>query len=142
MSTLFVAKSKNLQSWGHGVGVTKFLYKVGVSDGSADDAITGLNDAKAAGLEDWKLLAKQNVEHDEDAALGQLALREQQLDSDFYPPIRGEPGIFKVKVSNVEDDMMVRAALANENQQLKTLKANDKDIAAYLLRRASQAKEF
>ena len=142
MSTLFVAKSKDLQSWGHGVGVTKFLYKVGVSDGSADDAITGLNDAKAAGLEDWKLLAKQDVEHDEAAALGQLELREQQLDSDFYPPIRGEPGIFKVKVSNVEDDMMVRAALANENQQLKTLKAKDKDIAAYLLRRASQAKEF
>jgi len=142
VSTLFVAKSKDLQSWGHGVGVTKFLYKVGVFDGSADDAITGLNDAKAAGLEDWKLLAEKDVEHDEAAALEQLELREQQLDSDFYPPIRGEPGIFKVKVSNVEDDMMVRAALANENQQLKTLKAKDKDIAAYLLRRASQEKEF
>ena len=142
MSTLFVAKSKDLQSWGHGVGVTKFLYKVGVFAGSADDAITGLNDAKAAGLEDWKLLGEQDVEHDEAAALEQLALREQQLDSDFYPPIRGEPGIFKVKLSNVEDDMMVRAALANENQQLKTLKAKDKDIAAYLLRRASQEKEF
>ena len=142
MPKLFVAKSKDLQSWGHGVGVTKFLYKVGVFNGSADDAIIGLNDTKAAGLEDWKLLGEQDVEHDEAAALEQLALREQQLDSDFYPPIRGEPGIFKVKVSNVEDDMMVRAALANENQQLKTLKAKDKDIAAYLLRRASQAKEF
>ena len=33
---------------------------------------------------------------------------------------------------------MLRAALANENQQLKTLKAKDKDIAAYLLRRAGE----
>lgn len=142
MPKLFVAKSKDLQSWGHGVGVTKFLYKVGVFNGSADDAINDLNEAKAAGLEDWKLLGEEDVDHDEAAALEQLAIREQQLDTDFYPPIRGEPGIFKVKISNVEDDMMIRAALANENQQLKTLKAKDKDIAAYLLRRASQTKEF
>ena len=142
MSKLFVAKSKNLQDWGHGVGVTKFLFKVGVFDGSGDDAIARLNDEKAGGRDDWKLLGQQDSDQDEATALAQLARREQLLDPDFYPTIRGEPGIFKVKVSNVEDDMMVRAALANENEQLKTLKAKDKDIAAYLLRRAAQAKEF
>lgn len=142
MSTLFVAKSKDLQDWGHGVGVTKFLFKVGVADGTGDQAINHLNDQKAAGREDWKLLGKQEADQDEGTAVAQLALREQLLDPDFYPAVRGEPGIFKVKVSNVEDDMMVRAALANENEQLKTLKAKDKDIAAYLLRRASQEKEF
>jgi len=142
VSKLFVAKSKDLQDWGHGVGVTKFLFKVGVFDGSGEDATARLNEDKAGGREDWKLLAQQDSDQDEATALAQLALREQQLDPDFYPTIRGEPGIFKVKVSNVEDDMMLRAALANENEQLKTLKAKDKDIAAYLLRRAAQTKEL
>jgi len=140
--TLFVAKSKDLQDWGHGVGVTKYLFKVGVTDGSGDDAITELTARKAAGREDWKLLGKQDADQDEAAALEQLGLREQLLDPDFYPAIRSEPGIFKVKIANVENDMMVRAALSNENEQLKTLKAKEKDIAAYLLRKASKSNEF
>ena len=142
MPTLFVAKSKDLQDWGHSVGVTKYLFKVGVTDGSGDDAITELTARKAAGREDWKLLGKHDADQDEAAALEQLGLREQLLDPDFYPAIRSEPGIFKVKIANVENDMMVRAALSNENEQLKTLKAKEKDIAAYLLRKASKSNEF
>ena len=142
MPTLFVAKSKDLQDWGHGVGVTKFLFKVGIADGSGDDAVADLTARKAAGREDWKLLAKQDTDQDEAAVLEQLGSREQLLDPDFYPAIRNEPGIFKVKVSNVENDMMLRAALSNENEQLKTLKAKEKDIAAYLLRRSSKTSEL
>ena len=142
MPTLFIAKSKDLQDWGHGVGVTKFLFKVGIADGSGDDAVGDLTARKAAGREDWKLLAKQDTDQDEAAVLEQLGSREQLLDPDFYPAIRNEPGIFKVKVSNVENDMMLRAALSNENEQLKTLKAKEKDIAAYLLRRASKTSDL
>lgn len=138
MATLFVAKSKALQDWGHGVGVTKFLFKVGVTDGSIDDAILVMNAERVAGCDDWKPLDKQETEFDEATAIERVGRREQALDPDFYPKIRAARGIFKVKIDNVENDMMVRAALANENQQLKTLKAKDKDIAAYLLRRAGE----
>ena len=142
MPTLFVAKSKDLQDWGHGVGVTKFLFKVGITDGSGDDSVVDLTARKAAGREDWKLLAKQDTDQAEAAILEKLGSCEQLLDPDFYPAIRNEPGIIKVKVSNVENDMMLRAALSNENEQLKTLKAKEKDIAAYLLRRASKTNEL
>lgn len=142
VATLFVAKSKDLQDWGHGVGVTKFLFKVGVAEGAGNALVAELSARKAAGREDWKLLGSQETDQDDATALAQLATREQQLDPDFYPALRSEHGVFKIKVSNVENDMMLRAALANENEQLKTLKAKEKDIAAYLLRRASQTKEF
>ena len=56
MATLFVARSKALQDWGHGVGVTKFLFKVGVVDGSIDEAIAVMNAEKVAGSADWKYL--------------------------------------------------------------------------------------
>jgi len=138
VATLFVAKSKVLQDWGHGVGVTKFLFKVGVVDGSIDEAIAVMNAEKVAGSDDWKYLEKQDTELDDHTVIERVGRREQALDPEFYPKIRGARGIFKVKIDNVENDMMLRAALANENQQLKTLKAKDKDIAAYLLRRAGE----
>ena len=138
MATLFVAKSKALQDWGHGVGVTKFLFKVGVVDGSIDEAIAVMNAEKVAGSADWKYLEKQDTELDDHTVIERVGRREQALDPDFYQKIRGARGIFKVKIDNVENDMMLRAALANENQQLKTLKAKDKDIAAYILRRSGE----
>jgi len=136
--TLFVAKSKALQDWGHGVGVTKFLFKVGVDESSGDEAVAMMNAEKVAGQDDWKLLGQKETDLADADALDRVARREQPLDPDFYPRIRGARGVFKVKLSNVENDMMVRAALANENQQLKNLKAKDKDIADYLMRRADE----
>lgn len=137
MPALFVAKSKSLQDWGHGVGVTKFLYKVGVAD-DADTAVASMNAAKFAGRDDWKIVKKAKAadEVDEETAIARIARREQELDSDHYPQIRGARGIFKVKVTNVENDMVVRAALASEHQSINTGKAKEKDIAEYLLRRA------
>jgi hypothetical protein len=136
---LFVAKSKGLQDWGHGVGVTKFLYKVGVAD-DADAAVADMNAAKFAGRDDWKIVKKSKAADDvgEDTAIARVAQREQELDPDYYPQIRGARGIFKIKVTNVENDMVVRAALASEHQSINTGKAKEKDIADYLLRRAGE----
>ncbi len=135
--TLYVAKSKALQDWGHGVGVTKYLYKVGVAD-DADATIAEMNETQFAGRGDWKLLKKTKTELDETAATERVARREQILDPDFYPQIRGAGGVFKVKLTNVENDMVVRAALASEHEQIKTGTVKEKDIVAYLLRRAEE----
>ena len=55
MTILYVAKSKALQDWGHGVGVTKHLYKVGVC-ADLDETIAAMNADKFAGRDDWKAL--------------------------------------------------------------------------------------
>lgn len=136
MATVFIAKSKALQDWGHGVGVTKHLYKVGVSDGDINEALDQMNATKLAGRDDWKVLKKIEADLDEQTAVERVARREQVLDPDFYPQIRGAAGIFKVKVANVENDMVVRAALSSEHTSIKTGNAKTKDIAEYLLRHA------
>ncbi len=38
MMVLYIATSKNLAGWAAAVGVTKHVYKLGVTEGSADDA--------------------------------------------------------------------------------------------------------
>lgn len=52
MATLYVATSKGLASWGSDVGLTKYIYKVGLTDETADAAIKALNDATYAGQTD------------------------------------------------------------------------------------------
>ncbi|HUL06707.1 MAG TPA: hypothetical protein VLV76_10270, partial [Candidatus Acidoferrum sp.] len=61
MSVLYVATSKNLAGWAADVGLTKHVYKVGVAEGSADEAIEALNDESFAGESDWRLLKQQDA---------------------------------------------------------------------------------
>jgi hypothetical protein len=61
MTILFVAASKNLASWAADVGLTKHVYKVGVAETAAEDAVTALNEEAYAGESDWRLLKQQEV---------------------------------------------------------------------------------
>jgi hypothetical protein len=137
MTILYVATSKNLAGWAADVGLTKHVYKVSVAEGSADDAIKALNDDGFAGESDWRLLKQQDVDgFDEAAAVDRLAKKEKMVDPDYYPKIRGAVGIFKVKIGNVANHLLVKRALAGDEEKIDKVKTAD--IAAYLIQNAQQ----
>ena len=137
MTVLYVATSKNLAGWAADVGLTKQVYKVGVAEGPADDAIKALNDDGFAGESDWRLLQQQEVDGlEEVAAIDRLAKKEKMVDPNYYPKIRGAVGIFKVKIGNVANHLLVKRALAGDEERIDKVKTAD--IAAYLIQNALQ----
>jgi hypothetical protein len=134
MATIYVAASKALGEWAEEVGLTKHVYKVGVTEDSADEAVKALNAQETAGQTDWKLLAKGKGDIEEDAALERLARKEKAVDPTLYPKLRDAKGIFKVKTANVENAMLVKHAL--EGGDPKVVKMKPADIGAYLVRNA------
>ena len=136
MPVIFVAKSTGQQDWANSVGLTRHVYKLGLAEDSAEAAVERMNAERHAGFDDWKVLKKQKVEEaDEAAALARLAAREKPVDPGYYPKLRGAAGIFKVKPENVENSMVVKAALAGQ-AELKNPKAKPADVAAYLIANA------
>ena len=137
MAVLYVAISKNLAGWAADVGLTKHVYKLGLAEGSAADAIKALNDEGFAGETDWRLLKQQDVDGVEEAgAVARLARKEKMVDPNYYPKIRGALGIFKVKIGNVANHLLVKQALAGDEQKLDKVKAADS--AAYLIQNAQE----
>ena len=133
VGTIFVARSPNLSEWGYDVGLSKNLYRVGYTEGSAKDEIA----QDWAGEGDWVLVKKQDgVEGlTKDAIIERLALKEKMIDPALYPRIKGERGIFKVPPSRVENHILVARAMAGETE-LKTAKVKHPDFAAYLIANA------
>jgi hypothetical protein len=132
MATLYVASSKGLANWGSDHGLTKHVYKMGVTDGSAEAAIEELNASQHAGHEDWKLAKKtEKVEEDEATLLARVAAKEKLVDPNYYPGIKKAPGIFKVKLANVESRMLVQQTLRGETPHVVKIKAAD--IIDYLV---------
>jgi len=132
MATLYIATSKGLATWGSDVGLTKHLYKIGIADKAADAAIQDLNDAQYAGQSDWKLAKKlDGVEAEEAAILARVAAKEKLVEPSYYPRIKNTAGIFKVKIANVESQLLVQQALKGEAPHL--VKVKSADIALYLL---------
>lgn len=135
MTIVYVATSKNLAGWAADVGLTKHVYKVGLAEGSTDDAIKALNEESFAGESDWRLLKQQEAEDlEEGAAVDRLAKKEKMVDPDYYPKIRGAVGIFKVKIGNVANHLLVKRALAGDEQKVDKVKTAD--IAGYLIQNA------
>lgn len=136
MPVIFVAKSAGQQDWANSVGLTKHIYKLGFAEDSAEAAVERMNAERHAGFDDWKLLKKQKVEEiDDAAALARLAVKEKPVDPAYYPRLRGAAGVFKVKLENVENSMVVKAALSGA-ADLKAPKPKPADIAAYLIANA------
>ncbi|HEX6101813.1 MAG TPA: hypothetical protein VF031_02080 [Alphaproteobacteria bacterium] len=132
MPTIYVAASKELGKWGADVGVSKHVYKLGLTEGSAEEAVAALNQASYAGQSDWKLVKKEEVDSlSEEAAVDRLQRKEKLLDPNYYPRLRGTSGIFRVKPVNVENHILVAQALAGREPKLDKLKPAD--IAQYLI---------
>lgn len=137
MPVVYVARSQGLQKWGAEVGLTKHLFKVGVSEGKAQDALKALNDSACAGERDWKLIAQETVESaDEDSAIQRLGMREKLVDPNLYPRLKGERGVVKVKPENVANHLMVKKALAGEEDI--AIKVRPAEIAGYLISNATR----
>src|SRR5262249_27484004 len=135
MSILYVAASKTVADWAADVGLTKHVYKVGVADEPADDIVKALNDSGCAGGGDWKILKKEAVDGVEEAAvLARTDQEDKMVYPAYYPKIRGAQGLFRVKIGNVANHLIVKRALAGEEQKVDKVKTAD--IAAYLLQAA------
>jgi len=81
MPQLYVAASKELGKWGADVGISKHLYKLGIAEESAEDAVDALNESRHAGQADWKLVKKQTVDAlSEETALERVQRREKLVD--------------------------------------------------------------
>jgi hypothetical protein len=137
MANVYVASSANLAKWAEDVGLTKYVYKVGVSEDSADEAVEALNEEAFAGQTDWKLIKKEKIKDpDEDALLAKLAGREKPVDPTFYPKIKGAKGIFKVKFVNAENHVIAKKALAGDME--KNIRIKPADIGEYLIHNATR----
>ena len=130
MPTVFIAHSKQVAAWGGDVGLGKNIFLLSVAE-SADDA-TAFLAGKPCGGEDWTLVKKEEVaEADAQALQDKLAVKEKRVDPNLYPRLRGFQGLYKVKIENVENHLMVKKAL--EGEAPKVIKAKPADIAGYLL---------
>ena len=133
MPVIYAARSLGLQKWGAEVGLGKHVYKVGVGEGKAAEVEAALNAAHVAGQADWKVLKLEKVEAaDEAEILERLAKREKAVDPNFYPRLRGAQGVFKVKLENVGNQILVQQAFGTGSLRIEKLKPAD--IGAYLIR--------
>jgi hypothetical protein len=133
MPIVFVAHSKQAAAWGADVGLGKNIFLLSVAD-DLDEAAAFLA-AKPCGAEDWAIVRKEERDEAEASALqDKLALKEKRVDPNLYPRLRGFTGLFKVKLENVENHVMVKKAL--DGDDTKSIKIKTADIAAYLLHNA------
>ena len=137
MAILYVASSKGLAAWGSDHGLTRYLFKVGVTGEDPAATIERLNAEQHAGQSDWKLAKKAaNVDADEAMILARIAAKESLVDPHYYPGIRKAPGIVKVKLANVESRLLVQQTLKGEDPHL--VKVKNADIVDYLANIAMQ----
>ncbi|HEX9463557.1 MAG TPA: hypothetical protein VGB82_13245 [Alphaproteobacteria bacterium] len=134
MATIYVSRSQNLQQWGSDVGLTAHLYKVAVTNDSAESAVESLNAAKFCGESDWRLVKAQSAEIDEATALERLGRKEKPVDTAHYPRLGGATGLVKVKLANVQSRLLVQRMMAGEEE--KPIKPKPADIGAHLIQDA------
>jgi hypothetical protein len=130
MATIFVARSKALGDWGYDVGLSRHIYKVGLTGAPIKDVIS----AGWAGDKDWSLVRKRDgVEGmTEDEVIDRLAARVKMIDPKLYPRIRDTRGLFKVVPTQVENHLIVAKALAGDGD-IGAAKIKPADIADYLI---------
>jgi len=135
MPTLYVARSQSFEKWAAEVGLTKHVLKVGVAEGDPAEAVEALNAQSYAGSNDWKVLKKRAAEDiEESAIIERLARRENMVDPKYYPRLRGATGIYKIKLANVQNQLLVHEAL--DGAPTKVTKIRPAEMADYLLKNA------
>ena len=132
MAVLFVARSAELCDWASDVGLSKHVYKLGVTEAPIKEVIA----AGWSGFGGWNLVKKQDIEElDNDAAIAKAAARAKMIDPALYPRIRGETGLFKVTTAQVENYVVLTRALAGD-QEGAPFQPKHPDFADYLINSA------
>jgi hypothetical protein len=133
MPVVFIAHSKQVAAWGADVGLGKNIFLLSAADDA--EAAAAFVAGKPCGAEDWTIVKREEVEAaDAEALQDKLAGKEKRVDPNLYPRLRGFRGLFKVKLENVENHLMVKKALAGD--ATSAIKVKNADIAAYLLHNA------
>ena len=135
MPTVYVAASATIAAWAADVGLSKHVYKLGLAEGKAKEIADALTEEGFGGVTDWKVIASREVEAADEAALcDRLAKREKAVDPTYYPKVKGARGLFRVKIGNVENSILVARALAGEERL--EVKMKPADIGTYLINNA------
>ena len=132
MTMIYVARSSKLGKWASDVGLSKHVFKLGVTDEDPKALVaTGW-----AGESDWQLVKKQTVDGLTEAeAIERVARKDKMVDPNLYPRLRGTLGVFKVLPVHVENHMLMRRALAGEAERIE-VKLKPTDFADYLIANA------
>jgi hypothetical protein len=134
MATLYVARSAALSDWASDVGLSKMIFKVGVTEEVPEDLLV----EKWCGQSDWTIVAETDAGAlDEEQVIERLARKEKMIDPTYYPKIRGIRGIFKVTPGTVQNHIIVQRALAGDEVKAEP-KLKPADYAAYLISTATR----
>jgi hypothetical protein len=131
MGTIFVARSASLSDWASDVGLSKHVFKLGVTD----EDVKSLIAAGWANFPNWTLLKEAPADVSEAEAIAKLAAKVKMIDPMLYPKIKGTPGIFKVTQAQVENHIVVAKALQGSTELLAP-KLKPVDYASFMIHNA------
>ena len=131
MAILFVARSAKLADWASDVGLSKHIYRLGLTEPPVKEHL-----AQAfAGEADWVLVKQQAAPEGLtlDEAIDRAAVKSKMIDPVLYPRIKGMRGLFKILPAHVENHIVLGKALEG-HAEIDTPKPKHPDFAAYLLK--------
>ncbi|MBX7199661.1 MAG: DUF1566 domain-containing protein [Rhodospirillaceae bacterium] len=131
MAIVYIAQSPLMQEWGGDVGISKFLYKVGLAEDTAKAAVEELNAEGYAGHKDWQLIGEKPTEMDAAALLARVSERQKMIDPLYYPKIKGAKDIVKLEQRKVEANLVIKRTMEGRDSKIPKLKPAD--MAAYIL---------
>ena len=133
MGTIYVARSQKLSKWASDVGLSKHVYKLGVTDEKVKPMLEA---ARWAGEDDWSLVKQEDAGAvSEEEALTRIGRKEKIVDPRYYPRIKEAIGIFKVDPVHVESHLIVGRALEGTAERV-AIKLKPADFASYLIHNA------
>lgn len=132
MPSVYIAMSPTMQEWGSDAGISKHLYKIGVTDETPEEAVKALNEEGYAGQKDWELAGARDAESVDPAALMQrVGERQKLVDPLYYPKIKGAKDIVRVDQRKVEAHIVIKRTM--EGRDSKVPKVKPKDMAGFIL---------